>query len=196
MFCTKCGSELPEGTQFCPKCGAPASLDAKFQRFKDVASNTLNDAENQLGGAINDITGNSNGPTGGRLQTDRSLVMYILLSIITCGIYGYYFIYKMARDVNVACDGDGESTTGLIGFIVLCFITCSIYSWFWYYKLGNRLQANAPRYGMSFEENGTTLLLWLILGWFVCGLGVFVAMHILIKNSNALCTAWNAQHGF
>ena len=23
MFCTRCGSELPEETNFCPKCGAP-----------------------------------------------------------------------------------------------------------------------------------------------------------------------------
>ena len=37
---------------------------------------------------------------GQPLKTDRSLVSYILLSIITCGIYSYYFIYKMAYDVN------------------------------------------------------------------------------------------------
>ena len=26
----------------------------------------------------------------------------ILLSLITCGIYGYYFIYKLAEEVNIA----------------------------------------------------------------------------------------------
>ena len=41
-----------------------------------------------------------------RLQDDRSLAIYILLSIVTCGIYSYYFIYKMAHDVNIACEGD------------------------------------------------------------------------------------------
>ena len=66
---------------------------------------------------------------------------------------------------------------------------------FWYYKLGNRLAANAPRYGMSFQENGTTIILWCIIGAFVCGIGPFVAMHILIKNTNAICAAYNRVNG-
>ena len=33
--------------------------------------------------------------------------------------------YKMAQDVNTACEGDGESTAGLAAFIVLSFISTS-----------------------------------------------------------------------
>ena len=118
-----------------------------------------------------------------------------MLSIITCGIYSYYFIYKIAKDVNVACDGDGQNTSGLAAFILLSIITCGIYTWFWYYNLGNRLAANAPRYGMTFQENGTTILLWQIFGSFLCGIGPFVAMYILIKNTNQICNAYNRKHG-
>lgn len=127
----------------------------------------------------------------GPLQTDRSLGMYILLTIVTCGIYGYYFIYKMAKDVNTACEGDGKSTSGLAAFILLSIVTCGIYAWVWYYNLGNRLQSNAPRYGLNFTENGTSVLMWLIFGSLLCGIGQFIAMNILIKNSNALCAAYN-----
>lgn len=130
-----------------------------------------------------------------RLKADRSLVAFILLSIITCGIYELYFIYALARDVNAACAGDGQSTAGLVKLILLSFITCGIYGWYWYYALGNRLAANAPRYGLNFQENGTTVLLWMLLGSLLCGLGVFVGWHILIKNTNALCGAYNYQHG-
>ena len=133
---------------------------------------------------------------GQPLKTDRSLVTYILLSIITCGIYSYYFIYKMAYDVNIACEGDGQETAGLVKFILLSIITCGIYAWFWYYNLGNRLADNAGRYNMNFQENGTTVLLWLIFGSFLCGIGTFVAMHILIKNTNAICNAYNVYNGF
>ena len=52
----------------------------------------------------------------------------------------------MAHDVNIACDGDGENTSGLVAFVLLSLITCGIYAWFWYYNLGNRLAANGPRY--------------------------------------------------
>ncbi len=125
------------------------------------------------------------------LQTNRSLLMYILLSIITCGIYSWYFIYKMAADVNVACNGDGKKTQGLVVFLLLTLVTCGIYGWFWYYALANRLQENAPRYGLTFSENGTTVLLWMLFGSLLCGIGSFVALHILITNTNAICNAYN-----
>lgn len=126
-----------------------------------------------------------------RLKADRSLVAYILLNLITCGIYGWYFLYALARDVNVVCAGDGKSTAGLLKLILLSFITCGIYSFFWYYNLGNRLSANAPRYGLNFQENGTTILLWMLVGALLCGIGPLVALHIICRNTNAICAAYN-----
>ncbi len=71
-------------------------------------------------------------PAQFRLKTNRSLLMYILLTLVTCGFYSWYFIYALARDVNAACSGDGRSTAGLIKLLLLGFITCGIYSWIWY----------------------------------------------------------------
>ena len=64
------------------------------------------------------------------VKTDYSLLMYILLSIVTCGIYGLYFTYKMAQDTNQICAGDGDKTAGLGAYILLSLVTCGIYS-FW-----------------------------------------------------------------
>lgn len=133
-------------------------------------------------------------PAPFRLKTDRSLIVYIFLNIVTCGIYGLYFIYALARDINVACGGDGRKTAGLIKLILMSFVTCGIYNWIWYYSLGNRLASNASRYGMNFQENGTTILLWKLFGMLLCGLGPFIAMNIIIKNTNMLCGAYNHQH--
>lgn len=197
MFCTNCGKEVPDNTKFCPNCGADVSLGTR-------ATNAANDAfratGQELRGSINEVRQSFNSyqqmpPRGGiRLKDDRGLFSYILLSLITCGIYSYYFIYKMAADVNVACEGDGEQTSGLIIFILLSIVTCGIYAWFWYYKLGNRLCSNAPRYGLTFQENGTTVIMWLIFGSFLCGIGYFVAMNILIKNTNRICNAYNRMY--
>ena len=65
---------------------------------------------------------------GGYIQTDRSLLVYIILSFITCGIYGFYFIYTIARDMNIMCSGDGDSTPGLGAYIALSIVTCGIYN--------------------------------------------------------------------
>lgn len=197
MYCSKCGAQLPEGAGVCPNCGERYV----FQKAAKDVRDAFDSVEQELGSAVHDVhdtfAGNGANMQGGeRLKTDRGLASYIILSLITCGIYNYYFIYKMAHDVNIACEGDGKQTGGLVQFLVLSIITCGIYSWFWYYNLGNRLNENAPRYGLSFQENGTTVLLWLIFGSFICGIGPFVAMYILIKNTNQICAGYNRAHGF
>ncbi len=127
------------------------------------------------------------------VKQDRSLLTYILLTIITCGIYGIYFIYALANDMNVVCNGDGEKTSGLGAYILLTIVTCGIYAYYWQYKLANRQQANAPRYGFSIQQNGTTVLMWQLVGLLLCGIGPFIALNIIIKNMNALAAAYNAR---
>lgn len=127
------------------------------------------------------------------IKQDRSLGMYILLTILTCGIYPLYFWYKAAEDVNIICNGDGEETTSGAELVIL-FLLCGFYTYYWLYKLGDRLQRNSKRYGMEFQESGTTVLLWLILGMFIV-VGPFVAWYILIKNLNLLARAYNNNIG-
>lgn len=194
MFCPKCGTRLDDNAVACPNCGT------RFKRdLESAATDAFNRSGTELRNAYNDVRSSMSGggaPYGGEpLKTDRGLFSYIILTLITCGIYGYYFLYKMAKDVNIACEGDGESTAGLLQLLVLSFLTCGIYAWIWYYKLGNRLANNAPRYGMTFQENGTTVLLWNLFGVVLCGIGTFVAMNILIKNTNRICDAYNRSHG-
>lgn len=175
MFCTKCGNQLSDESKFCPFCGE-----------KVVSENSQEQHTNQktyYGGYTQRIFV--------PLPTDRSLLTYILLSIITCGIYNYYYVHRLSEDLNVACDGDGDNTPGVVSFILLSIVTCGIYSLIWYYKLGNRLQINARRYGMEFSENGTSILLWTFLGAWLCGAGYFIAMNIIIKNTNLICKAYN-----
>jgi len=215
MYCSNCGKEIQEGQKFCPNCGAPAgnSFRSAFQQAKDSAKEgmenvgdkardafeqaktTASDVGSQIDSAVDQIRKDFSGNTGPALTADRSLAAYILLSIITCGIYGYYFIYSVAKDVNIACADDGEETAGLGMFILLSIVTCGFYSIYWMYKLGNRLTANAPRYGMSFQENGSTIVLWKVFGLLICCIGTYIGDYILIKNTNAICDAYNKQHG-
>lgn len=128
-------------------------------------------------------------------KTNRSLLTYILLNLITCGIYSYIFIYGLANDVNEVCDGDGQKTGGLLAYLLLGFITCGIYDFIWWYKLCNRISVNGPRYGVTIQENGTTFLLWSLLGSLLCGIGPFIALHQVLRNMNTLCAAYNHANG-
>ena len=157
----------------------------------DGAGQTTADAD----GNFNRYYQSQSQPGGytGPLKTDRSLVLYILLGILTCGIYQLYVFYTIMRDVNVACDGDGRHTPGLLEFILFGILTCGIYDLYWFYSVGNRLADNAPRYGLHFQENGTTILLWMLIGSLLCFIGSYVGIYFLLNNVNAICSAYNQQ---
>ena len=129
-----------------------------------------------------------------KITTERSLLKWILFSIITLGIYDLFFIYALARDINEMCKEDGKNTAGLLKLILLTIVTCGIYGIYWYYALGNRIQANAnEQFNLNVTESGTTILLWMIVGSAICGIGSFIAMHIIIKNTNALAKEYNEK---
>ena len=189
-------------SQTAGEVGAQASQAAQEAQARRAAQQAQQEAQRQAAYSQNNSFEQQPGPVPPQpgyapfhLKTDRSILAYILLNLVTCGIYGWYFIYALARDVNVVCDGDGRRTAGLVKLILLSMITCGFYQIYWMYSLGNRLASNAPRYGQNFQENGTTVLLWQFIGALLCGIGPFVAMHIIIKNTNSLCGAYNYQHG-
>lgn len=122
---------------------------------------------------------------------ERNFWIYILLSIVTCGIYSIIFWYQYTEDINELCRGDGHESPNYIIVILLSIITCGIYGYIWYYSQANRLQAAADRYGTQVQGDGIVILLWLILGSFLCGLGIFVGIYMLINNMNIVARAYN-----
>lgn len=129
------------------------------------------------------------------VKSDRSLLVYSVLNIITLGIYGWFYIYSLANDVNIMCEDDGKKTGSLLSYILLNIITLGIYNLVWKYRVANQLAYNVSHYGLNFQENGTTVLLWYVMGIFTCGLSFFVAMHIIIKNTNAFAMVYNSSGG-
>lgn len=192
MFCPHCGANVPDGSKFCSNCGN--SIDAQGgggysqqPQTPPIPGYYEQPEPTQSYGSA---------PMGATpLRTDRDLLTYILLTFITCGIYGYWFVYQLAQDANVACYEDGEETPGLVVYILLSIVTCGIYSYYWIYKLANRIQNNGPRYGVTIQESGSDVLLWMVLGYFTCSITTFVAMNMVIKNMNALCDGYNRAFG-
>ncbi len=128
------------------------------------------------------------------LKQDRNFLLLILLSAVTCGIYGIYYWYKFVEDLNTLGEGDGEESPNYV-VVLLSIVTCGIYNFIWYYKQGNRMQKIGQRNGVQIDENGTSLLLWLLVGSLVCGVGALISTYMMTRNMNKLCTAYNAQFG-
>ena len=125
-----------------------------------------------------------------KVKADRSLLMYILLTLVTCGIYGFIFMHELAQDTNEMCKEDGKTTQGVLMYILLSIVTCGIYSIYWWYAVSDRIGQAATRKIGKNDFNGGTFLLWYLLGLFLCTFVVFVAYYKLFESSNALA----AQH--
>lgn len=128
-----------------------------------------------------------------QLTTDRGLLKYILLSLVTCGIYDLFFIYSLAADINEACREDGKQTAGLIKFLLLSLVTCGIYSIYWYYATAERLAAYGKRNNVAVEIDGAKFLLWYLVGALICGVGSLYGLHLYLKSTNAVCEDYNVR---
>ncbi len=67
----------------------------------------------------------------------RNFIMAILLTIITCGIYGIYWFIALTDEVKLATYTPSD-TSGAMAF-VLTLVTCGIYGIYWAYKMGSKL---------------------------------------------------------
>ena len=90
--------------------------------------------------------------------------MVIILSLITCGIYGIYWFVKMTDEAKQLSSSDNAG--GGLAF-VYTLITCGIYTIYWNYKMGKNMYEAGQKYGINIEDNS---VIYLVLSLF--GLGI------------------------
>ena len=67
----------------------------------------------------------------------RDIALSIVLTVITCGIYGLYWMYKLTNEIH---ELSGKPRTADGGAVVLyTILTCSFYFYYWLYKIGGEL---------------------------------------------------------
>ncbi len=108
---------------------------------------------------------------------ERNIVVSILLTIITCGIYGIFWFISLTDDA--ARSADVPDFSGGKAFL-FTIITCGIYSFYWYYKMGKTLKEANDKAGINASDNS---VLYLLLGIF--GLGI-VNYCIMQNELNAI----------
>jgi hypothetical protein len=97
------------------------------------------------------------------MPQQRNIAVAIILTIVTCGIYGIYWFVKLTDEMNYA-SGYTNDTSGVMA-LVLTLVTCGIYGFYWAYKMGEKTDALD-------RVNGSKGILFLILQ--VLGLGIVV----------------------
>lgn len=93
---------------------------------------------------------------------ERDIVLSVIYTIITCGIYGIYWFICITDESLEATETYG--TSGGLSF-VFSLLTCGLYGLYWAYKLGERLDIEKQRRGLSYGSASTGIL-YLILDLF------------------------------
>ena len=198
-FCHKCGAQCEDAAKFCKQCGAKlADVNAgqnqqtyevppQPQYTENHNQNTYgnqNSYSNQNNYGNQNAYGNPNnygGPAGGMNQRfpgiqPRNIAISVILSIVTCGIYGLYWMIKLNDEIN-QISGDTQATGG--GMVLLfTLITCGIYGWYWMYKMGEKCDQIKG-------VNGSSGILYLILGIFGLGIVNYCLMQDTINKAIA-----------
>lgn len=143
-FCPNCGNEIKEGNKFCAGCGMNLENNT-------TTNNTIQNYQK---------------------IANRDIVMAVILSIITCGIYGIYWFIVMTDDANVI--SDEQNASGGLAFLYT-LLTCGIYGIYWNYKMGQKLFAAGQKYNKQINDNS---ILYLILSIF----GFAIINYCLMQN--------------
>lgn len=136
-FCSNCGKEISENSAFCPSCGTP------------------------IGGTNPNQNNSNNTSINAPVLEYRDIAIAIILSIVTCGIYGIFWIISLTNDANKVADRPTDTSGGMV--ILLTLITCGIYGIYWNYKMGQKIYEAGQRYNKSISDNS---VLYLVLSLF------------------------------
>lgn len=132
-FCTNCGKELKEDAVFCEYCGSK----------------------------VNDSINSTNSSNNRPMISKRDVAMAIILSIITCGLYGIYWFIVMTDESNNV--SDEKTSSGGLAFLYT-LVTCGIYRLYWNYKMGQKLYLAGKKYNLPISDNSVLYLILAIFG--------------------------------
>lgn len=162
--CPVCGASNPDNAAFCNACGG------RLNTAPDPGTEANHASYDAHGPAYDNGPAYGGHPYGGQSYgppiLPRSILLAIILTIITCGIYSLYWMCKVNDEVN-ALSGEYNATSG--GAVVLfSIITCNIYGVYWAYKMGQRCA------GLGGDASGGILYLILALfGFQIINLALF-----------------------
>lgn len=95
------------------------------------------------------------------MVSKKNVLLCVVLSIVTCGIYAIYWFICLTEDTNrLAGDND---TSGIVAWL-LSIVTCGIYGLFWAYKRGEKIDRAKQMRNIPANNGGILYLVLFIFG--------------------------------
>lgn len=128
------------------------------------------------------------------LRTNRGMVKYILLSLITFSIYGIVVMSNISEEINlVASKRDGKHTMHycLILFI-FSWLTLGIAPIVWMHRLCNRIGNELKARSLPYSISAGSFWGWGVLGSLIV-VGPFIFCHKFLKSMNLMNGDYNTK---
>lgn len=95
---------------------------------------------------------------------EKSIGLCVVLSIVTCGIYGIYWLYTIAHDLNDLCESQNQEKGAEPGLVVvLGIVTCGIYSLYYLWKAGKMVASLTRSNGQHPSDDSIVLMVLSLL---------------------------------
>lgn len=111
----------------------------------------------------------------------RDIATCIILSIVTCGFYAIYWLFKMGEDVAKLRPGMPDGAK----LVLLGIVTCGIYILWWMFQASDVLRESKQRL-LGAPGNDSLGIICLVLH--LCGLGI-VSYALIQQELNSLADA-------
>ena len=133
-------------------------------------------------------------PPARQLKTNRHIVMLLLLSFITFGIYSIVFFTSVANDLNtIASRYDGKKTMHYcLLFFIVAPLTLGIAAIVWFHKISARMGNELKRRSIAYDFGAADFWLWNVLGSLIF-VGPFIYIYKFIKAMNLLAANYNVN---
>lgn len=132
-YCSNCGKEIKSKDIYCSNCGKKIEKEAK-----EIKNEELNNIK------IN----------------KRDIATQIILTVITCGIYGLYWIAEITDDINNLRE---DYTTSGVTVVLLSILTCGLYLVYWNYDIGRKLYNLGQENGKDINDNSIIYMILSII---------------------------------
>ena len=162
-YCANCGSKLADNMRFCPECG----VDQRLYRPDAGMTQDYNDGFDA--GFDEGFQHGANHYQAVRRWSypfeKRNIVLAIIFSFITFGIYYLFWVYQLISSWNYISEEQGRKP-GMSPWlvIVLAIVTFGIFMIYYWYRISKQIADLDDRNGDPLEDHSIVCLLFSLFG--------------------------------
>ena len=129
------------------------------QGYNGQPNQNYNQGYNQYNNYNQNYNQGYNGPMPNEFREEKNIAVCIILAIVTCSIYMWFWMYNMIKKIRML----SNDTSDMIGEYLLLMLV-PYYNIYWVYTRGKKISEEAARRGIQITDNSVLYLILNLLG--------------------------------